>query len=137
MSALSKKLSSLCLWYIINDWSVKKRNQMEVSILHMYFVNWFENEKRLHLWQCKIKKKLWKKSCSTKFSARVDPDSALIICCVDKVAKIQRKFAHCLPLFYTFILCFGYILDKLWFTMTFQNFLWPWNVQYLKNWTKF
>lgn len=136
MSALSKKLSSLCLWYIINDWSVKKRNQMEVYILHMYFVNWFENEKRLHLWQCKIKKKLWMKSCSTKFSARVDPDSALIICCVDKVAKIQKKFAHCL-LFYTFILCFGYILDKLWFTMTFQNFLWPWNVQDLKSWTKF
>lgn len=74
---------------------------------------------------------------------RVSLEQIFIKCCVDQsfVSIIWRKLAFPMPFFFTtpscFVLVLYCILDKIWFIVTFQNFLWSWIVRYLKSWTTF
>lgn len=57
--------------------------------------------------------------------------------CFQNMKKIGLSYAFFFLTASCFVLVLYCILDKIWFIVTFQNFLWSWIVRYLKSWTTF
>lgn len=106
------------------------------------FDDWVENGKGLHIWQCRIKE-TWDERLQQKI-LWASLEQIFIKCCVYQILfpKYEENWPFlCLFFFFftpsCFVLVLYCILDKIWFIVTFQNFLWSWNVRYLKSWTTF
>lgn len=76
------------------------------------FDDWVENGKGLHIWQCRIKE-TWDERLQQKF-LWASLEQIFIKCCVDQILfpKYEENWPFlCLFFFfYTFMLCFGFIL---------------------------